>query len=600
MANNAEAPKPEARQTADLDRISKASAALIEESGKVFAALTRNREQSDFATLAPDEAADLAKTLGAVAQQWVADPKKMMAAQTALTTSVMEAWNKALQQSFGQSAEPQPTSVDKRFADGEWTSNPYFRFLKDAYLATGQWAEGLLQQTTGIDDLTRKKAEFYTRQVLAALSPSNFIATNPELIRTTVSESGENLVRGMRMLAEDIERGHGELKIRQTTGDRFEIGVNIATTPGKVVFRNDLIELIQYTPVTERVSARPVLVMPPWINKYYVLDLMAEKSFIRWMVDQGLSVFVMSWANPDARHRNLDWSSYMTGGLFAALDSVIEITGAKDVHAVGYCVGGTLLSASLAYMGRTKDTRIGSATLLATQTDFSDPGELKVFADETQIKAVEGIMSRLGYLPGEKMAAAFNMLRPQELIWNYWVANYLKGQEPPAFDLLYWNSDSTRMAEANHSFYLRQCYLENRLAKGEMVLNRMPIALSDINVPVYHLATKEDHIAPPQSVYRGAALFGGETTYVLAGSGHIAGVINPPARGKYQYWTGGNRKLPYEGWLAGATEAAGSWWPHWRNWLEEQVPEKTEGRPPGSNRYPPLADAPGTYVLERS
>ncbi len=458
----------------------------------------------------------------------------------------------------------------------------------------------MVARTDGIDEHTRHKAEFYVRQLTAALSPSNFLGTNPELIRQTVNEGGENLVRGMHMLAEDIEAGGGELKLRQTSPGNFEIGVNLATTPGKVVFRNDIIELIQYVPVTANVLAKPILICPPWINKFYILDLTTEKSFIRWMVEQGLTVFVVSWVNPDERHRSYDWSYYMREGILRAVDIAREITGQESVHAIGYCVGGTLLASTLAWLGKRGDKRISDATLLTTQVDFTHAGDLKVFADETQIRSIEEIMSKFGYLPGAKMAAAFNMLRPLDLIWPYMVNTYVKGAAPQPFDLLYWNSDSTRMGEANHKFYLRNCYLENNLAKDQLEIGGEKVSLKDVKVPVYNLAAREDHIAPAKSVFVGSKLFGGEVTYVMAGSGHIAGVVNHPAKKKYQFWTGGSVDGEFEAWASRAVETPGSWWPHWRNWLEQTDPRIVPARQPGSNLYPPLAEAPGDYVRAKA
>jgi polyhydroxyalkanoate synthase len=430
-----------------------------------------------------------------------------------------------------------------------------------------------------------------------ALSPSNFLLTNPELLRTTWTAEGENLARGMKMLAEDMEAGNGNLRIRQTSGGKFELGVNLATTPGKVVFRNDLIELLQYTPTTEQVYKRPLLIIPPWINKFYILDLNPEKSFIRWAVSEGLTVFCISWINPDARHANKDFEAYMREGVFAALEQVEKITDEKQVTAVGYCVGGTLAAATLAYMAAKHDDRINSATLFTTQVDFSEPGDLKVFADEDRIKEIENEMHVVGYLEGRSMANAFNMLRPNDMIWAYVVNNYLKGIEPMAFDLLTWNSDSTRMPRANHSYYLRNCYLENRFAKKEMKLGDEVLDIGKITIPVYNLAAKEDHIAPAKSVFNGAKLFGGEMRYVMGGSGHIAGVVNPPGpKPKYQYWTGPRPAGKFEDWVAKADEHPGSWWPDWLAWIDAQAPEKVPAREPGGGRVPLLADAPGEYV----
>jgi polyhydroxyalkanoate synthase subunit PhaC len=463
-----------------------------------------------------------------------------------------------------------------------------------------RWADQLVNEAEGLDEHTRHKAQFYVRQLSSALSPSNFVATNPELLRATIQESGANLVRGMKMLAEDIEAGKGELKLRQSDPSRFEVGVNIANTPGKVVFRNDLIELIQYAPTTETVLKRPLLIVPPWINKFYVLDLNQDKSFIRWAVAQGLTVFCISWVNPDERHAEKDFASYMREGIFAALDAIEEATGEERVTTIGYCVGGTLLAVALAYMAATGDKRIESATFLTTQVDFTHAGDLKVFVDEEQIQSLEAGMKTRGYLEGSRMANAFNMLRPNDLIWPYVISTYMKGQSPFPFDLLYWNSDSTRMPAANHSFYLRNCYLENKLTKGQMVLDNVRLDLKKVKVPIFNLAAREDHIAPAKSVFVGSKAFGGSVDYVLAGSGHIAGVVNPAGKPKYQFWTGGPPEGELETWVAKAEEHAGSWWPYWFKWVERQAPERVPAREPGGGKLPPLCDAPGTYVRAKA
>jgi polyhydroxyalkanoate synthase subunit PhaC len=420
--------------------------------------------------------------------------------------------------------------------------------------------------------------------------------TNPELLRETLALNAENLARGASNFAEDVEAGHGTLRIRQSDSTQFELGVNMAVTSGKVIFRNDLIELIQYEPATQEVYKRPLLIAPPWINKYYILDLNREKSFVRYLVEQGFTVFMISWVNPDERLRHKTFEDYMREGILASLDVIEQATGEKDVTALGYCVGGTLLAVTLAYMARKKDQRISSATFLATQTDFTDPGDLKVFVDEAQIRAVEASMNEKGYLDGTKMATAFNMLRPNDLIWSYVVNNYVRGKAPIAFDLLTWNSDATRMTAANHSYYLRNCYLDNNLTKGKMEIGGERLDLSQVTVPIYNLATREDHIAPAQSAFRGAKYFGGEMRYVLAGSGHIAGVINPPDKVKYQYWTGPRPHGEFEDWLKETTQTKGSWWPDWIQWLTTQAPAKVDARTPGGGALKPICDAPGTYV----
>ncbi|HEV2558812.1 MAG TPA: class I poly(R)-hydroxyalkanoic acid synthase [Microvirga sp.] len=582
----------------DFEALSRNVARFVEEAGKATAAYLKPLEQQPAASTNGEEIAQMVRTLGTVAERWLVDPQKTLEAQTKLGTQFFQLWASSLQRVQGATVAPvaAPEPKDSRFADPQWSESPVFDFLKQAYLILSRWAEEMVEAADGLDEHTRAKARFYVKQLTAALSPSNFLATNPELIRKTFEENGANLVRGMQMLAEDVQAGKGSLKIRQSDPSRFKVGVNMATTPGKVIFRNELIELIQYAPATETVLKRPLLIVPPWINKYYVLDLNPEKSFIRWAVAQGLTVFCISWVNPDERHASKSWEDYMREGVFAALDAVEEATGEKKVTAIGYCVGGTLLAVTLAYMAAKKDTRIESATFFTTQVDFTHAGDLKVFVDEEQIGALEAGMKARGYLEGSRMANAFNMLRPNDLIWPYMVNVYMKGNSPFPFDLLYWNSDSTRMPAANHSFYLRNCYLENNLVKGKMEVGGVKLDLSKVKIPVFNLAAREDHIAPARSVFEGSKAFGGPVDYVLAGSGHIAGVVNPVGKAKYQFWTGGPVKGELQDWIAEATEHPGTWWPYWFDWVESQAPKHVKAREPGGGRLKPLCDAPGTYV----
>ncbi|HEY5204866.1 MAG TPA: class I poly(R)-hydroxyalkanoic acid synthase [Roseiarcus sp.] len=573
-------------------------ARAIEQGGKALAAYLTPRQSGEIKTKVANEIGEMARSIGRVADYYMADPHRAFAAQAALSKQFVDLWASTLQRLQGEQGPPvvAPDATDKRFADSAWRDNPYFDFIKQAYVVTSRWADDLVKRADDLDPHDREKAHFYLRQVTAALSPSNFLATNPELLRTTLAESGENLVRGLKMLAEDIDAGHGELRIRQSDARAFKLGVNMAATPGKVVFRNALMELIQYEPSTPQVYKRPLLIVPPWINKFYILDLNPEKSFIRWAVAQGLTVFVISWVNPDERHADKDFDSYMREGVLTAVDCIEQATGEREITTVGYCVGGTLVAATLAYMATDGDKRITGATFFATQIDFTDPGELKVFVDAEQLKAVEERMAERGYLEGSAMANAFNMLRPNDLIWSYFVNNYLKGKEPMPFDLLVWNSDSTRMPAANHKFYLRHCYLQNDLSNGRMELNGRTLDLKKVTIPVYELATKEDHIAPARSAFTGAKSFGGPVRYVMAGSGHIAGVVNPPTKAKYQYWSGGPPQGKFDDWVAKAKETPGSWWPDWLAWLTAQAPAKVPARKPGDGKLRPLGDAPGDYV----
>jgi len=588
-------------QSTDFEELAKNLARMVEEGGKALAAYLKPREEgrveSDHA-----EFVDMVKTLGQVAEYWLADPARTFELQSALGQSYLDLWAHAARRMAGEQPKPvaEPDARDKRFTDPEWSSNQFFDFLKQAYLLTARFSNRLVHDAKGLDPLTRQKAEFYLRQIVNAVAPSNFVLTNPELLRDTLASKGENLARGMHMLAEDIQAGGGELRIRQTDSSQFEVGRNLAATPGKVIFENDLMQLIQYTPATEQVLKVPVLIVPPWINKFYVLDLTPDKSFVKWCVDQGLTVFVISWVNPDAHLSKKTFEDYMYEGPLAALDAVREATGEDRVHAVGYCVGGTLLAVTLAHMAAVHDERIVSATFFASQVDFKYSGDLKVFADEEQIAALERHMAERGYLEGSKMANTFNLMRSNDLIWPYIINNYFKGKTPPPFDLLYWNADATRMPAANHSFYLRNCYLKNKLARGEMEIAGHRLDLKKVKVPIYNLATREDHIAPAKSVFYGSKFLGGPVRFVLAGSGHIAGVVNPPAKRKYQYWTGAKPSgADVEKWRTKATEHPGSWWPDWLAWLRGHDAAEVPAREPGGGKLRPIEDAPGRYVKVR-
>ena len=601
-AQSPSAPAPPTQPAVDIERFSRNIARMVEEGGKALAAYLKPREQGDIKIEPADEIADVVKTFGQVAEYWLSDPQRATEIQSNLGKAYLDLWAAAAKRLSGQDVAPviQPDPRDKRFADPEWSSNQFYDFLKQAYLLTSQWSERLVKNAQGLDPHIRQKAEFYAKQLSNAVSPSNFLLTNPELMRDTMSENAENLVRGMKMLAEDIEAGQGYLKLRQSDASKFAVGKNLATTPGKVIYQNDLMQLIQYSPASEQVLKRPLLIIPPWINKFYILDLNPEKSFIKWCVDQGLTVFVISWVNPDARQAMKGFEDYMREGPLEALDVIKDVTGEDQVHAIGYCVGGTLMAVTLAWMAAKNDTRIMSATYFAAQVDFTYAGDLMVFVDEEQIKSIERNMAERGYLEGKKMATAFNMLRSNDLIWPYVISNYLKGKQPYPFDLLYWNSDSTRMPAANHSFYLRNCYLDNKLSKGQMVIDNVKLDLGKITIPIYNLATREDHIAPAKSAFLGSKFFGGPVKYVLAGSGHIAGVINPAGKKqKYQYWTGDDPVGSLDKWIEKATEHPGSWWPDWIDWIKKQDNAMVPARQPGNAKYQPIEDAPGSYVKVR-
>lgn len=544
----------------------------------------------------------MVKSLGEIARDYARHPERLIEAQFELWQGHARIWQAAWRRFLGENVAPivVPDRNDRRFKDLDWEENQVFDFLKQSYLLTARWAHDLVAKAEGVDEHTRHKARFYVEQIANALAPTNFALTNPEVLRMTLATNAENLVEGLEHLAADIASSDGDLRVRQTDFAAFEIGRNIAVTPGKVVFQNDLIQLIQYQPTTEKVYERPIVIIPPWINKYYILDLNPQKSFIRWAVAQGLTVFVVSWVNPDEQLAMKTFADYMREGVFAAFDAVELATGISEINAVGYCIGGTLLAAALGYMAATGDDRVKSATFLTSQVDFDQAGDLLVFLDEEQIRGVEQHMAEKGYLEGRNMAQAFNLLRSNDLIWSYVVNNYLKGKDPLPFDLLYWNADSTRMAAACHSFYLRECYLENSLAKGRMVVDGVPIVLRKVAIPAYNLATREDHIAPLPSAYKIGQHLGGETRMVVAGSGHIAGVVNPPDTRKYQHWTNEAAAATVEEWLKGATEHPGSWWPDWGRWIAARSGKSVKARIPGKGKLKAIEDAPGSYVKVRA
>jgi polyhydroxyalkanoate synthase subunit PhaC len=582
----------------DPEAFAKNLARLVEEGSRALSAYLKPREEGQLTDELTEKMTDAVKTLGQVAEYWLADPQRSLEAQSSLMKAYLDVWAGSVKRLAGEEAAPtaKPETKDTRFSDPDWSDNPFFDALKQSYLVTSEWAQRMVRDAEGLDEHTRHKADFYVRQIAGAVSPTNFVLTNPQLIRETFASNADNLVRGARMLAEDIQAGGGALKIRQSDPSKFEVGRNLATTPGKVIFENELFQLLQYTATTEKVLAIPLLIVPPWINKYYVLDLTPEKSFIKWAVDRGLTVFVMSWVNPDARLAGKSFEHYMREGVLTALETVRQVTGEPKAHLVGYCVGGTLLATTLGWLAAKGEERAASATFLATQVDFRHAGDLKVFVDEDQLKHLESKMQDSGFLDAGKMALAFNLLRANDLIWPYVINNYMRGKAPFPFDLLYWNSDSTRLPAANHSFYLRNCYLDNKLSKGEMEIAGVRIDLGKIKLPIYNLATREDHIAPAISAFLGGQFFGGPVRFVLSGSGHIAGVVNPPGKNKYQYWTGGEPKGNFDKWFAKAEEHAGSWWPDWIQWLEKFDERRTDAREAGGGKLKPIEDAPGRYV----
>jgi polyhydroxyalkanoate synthase len=529
----------------------------------------------------------------------LANPGQMMQAQLGYWQDYMTLWQNTTRRMMGENPAPVITSdpKDKRFADAAWNQNEIFDFIKQSYLLSSRYITDVVTHVDGLEPKTAQKIDFYSRQFVNALSPSNFVLTNPEVLRKTQETGGENLIRGLNNLLTDLEEGSGNLRIKMTDTDAFKVGGNIAVSEGKVVFQNALIQLIQYSPSTETVLARPLVIFPPWINKFYILDLRPKNSFVRYLVSQGHTVFMVSWVNPDRSLADMNFDDYMVEGVFAALTAIEKATGMKEVNAIGYCLGGTLLAATLGYMKAKNDERIKTATFLVTLTDFTDAGELGVFIDEEQLSNLEEKMQRRGFLEGNEMATTFNLLRANDLIWSFVVNNYLLGKEPFPFDLLYWNSDATRMPPAMHSFYLRNMYQKNLLAQpGGIKMKGVPVDLSAVDVPTYFLSCREDHIAPWNSTYKGAKIFGGQTRFVLATSGHIAGVVNPPEGGKYNHFVSTTMPETADEWLEQATEIAGSWWPDWHRWVTGFDKTQVPARIPGKGKLKAIEAAPGSYV----
>jgi len=564
--------------------------------------VTEFLERQSAEALSAVENPVMGKAFLEMTQRLLANPAQLVNAQIGLWNTYMTLWQQGTAVLFGQKPSPAvtPARSDKRFKHDDWQQNALFDFIKQSYLLTAQWVQDTVTHVEGIDEHTKRKLEFYTKQFVDALSPTNFPITNPEVLRATIESGGENLLKGLTNLLEDLERGKGSLNIRMTDLSAFKLGENIAVTPGKVVYQNDLMQLIQYTPTTENVYKRPLLMLPPWINKYYILDLREKNSLIKWWVDQGFTVFLISWVNPDASLAEKNFEDYMFEGPLAALDAIEKATGEKEVNAAGYCLGGTLLAATLAYMAAKKDKRIVSGTFFTTMIDFSEPGELEVFIDEEQISMLEKRMEKQGFLDGSQMATTFSMLRANDLIWSFFINNYLLGKEPFPFDLLYWNSDSTRMPAKMHSFYLRCMYQQNLLCKnGGITIKGVPLDLGKVTVPVYFISAIEDHIAPWKSTFKGPKLFGGPVKFVLGGSGHIAGIVNPPAGGKYCYWENADLSADPESWLKGASKSDGSWWTNWLEWVKPNTGEQVSPRQPGDGKLKVIENAPGSYVTAR-
>lgn len=586
---------------ADSEKFSRAMSELVERSSRIWAGfIDRAAEEGGFRVPNP---AVISRAYSKLASQMAVNPGKMAEAQRNLWSQYMRLWDVTARRMVGEDVEPvaAPARDDKRFKDDTWTEETFFDYVKQSYLLTGEWIVDTLRSVDGLDEQTKMKVDFYTRQFVDALSPTNFAATNPKVLRETMRTNGGNLARGFENLLSDLEAGRGDLRISMTDASAFKLGENIAATPGKIVYQNDLMQLIQYAPTTKTARKVPLLIVPPWINKYYVMDLRPKNSLIKWAVDRGNTVFVISWVNPGPELRDKRFDDYLLEGPVAAMDAIRLGTGEEFVNIAGYCIGGTLTACALAHLAAKGVNRVVSATYFATMIDFEAPGELKVFIDEEQIALIEEHMNKKGFLDGRHMAQVFSMLRDNDLIWSFVVNNYLMGREPMPFDLLYWNSDSTRMPAMMHGIYLREFYLNNKLREpGGITLAGTPIDLHSIKVPSYMVSTKEDHIAPWKSTYAATRIYGGPKRFVLGASGHIAGIVNPPAANKYCYWTNARYPKNPDAWFDKAMRREGSWWTDWDQWLGKRSGGEVEARVPGAGKLKVVEDAPGSYVKART
>jgi polyhydroxyalkanoate synthase len=567
---------------------------VAERSAKLLGEFAKKDHASSLSAAASDELG-IAKAYMDLYSKMLSNPAGLAAFSTNLMLDYMQLWQSSWMKMMGVQAGPvaAPAKGDGRFKDDDWSSNFLFDYMKQSYLIAARHIQHAVANVEGLSPESEKKVAFFTRQYVDALSPSNFALTNPQVLRETLASGGQNLLKGLNNLLSDMEKGG----ISMTDEAAFKLGKNVATTPGKVVFQTELMQLIQFLPTTQEVYRTPLVIIPPWINKYYILDLRASNSFIKWALDQGHTVFVLSWVNPDARLAQMGFEDYMKQGPLAALEAVEKATGERKVNFIGYCLGGTLLGATLAYLKAKGEDRVAAATFFVSLLDFSAPGELGVFIDEAQVDSLEKKMNERGYLEGSEMASTFNLLRANDLVWSFVINNYLMGKDPFPFDLLYWNSDATRMPARMHSYYLRNMYLKNLLGvPGGLTMEGVPIDLSKVDVPSYFISTAEDHIAPWKTTYKGSQYLGGEVRFVLGGSGHIAGIVNPPAAKKYHYWTNDARPESADEWFKTATQHPGSWWQDWQAWMDARNGgEKVAARTPDN----PLEDAPGSYVMLR-
>ena len=529
------------------------------------------------------------------------DPSPLAGAWVELVQSWCALWMYGAARMAGVEAQPvtRPDESDRRFRDPAWDEVPWLDVLKQAHLVNARACTGLPARVAGLDESARHRLEFAARQVADALAPTNFFPTNPAAVRTAFESGGVSAVNGLKQLLRDLDPETGRLNVRMCPPDAFRVGETIAVTPGKVVFRNDLIQLVQYAPATPAVHRRPLLLVPPWMNKFYVMDLRPGNSMVEWLVARGHTVFIISWVNPDSSFAGKGFDDYMLEGPLAALEAIERATGEREVNAVGYCLGGILLSALSAWLRARGESRLASATYLATMVDFSDVGAIGVFIDEEGLPALESAIGARGYLSGQQVADTWRAVRANDLVWSFYVSSYLLGKEPPALDILFWNCDPTNMPAAMHTFFMRNMYVGNRLREpGGLTLAGEAIDVTRITTPSYVLATVEDHIAPWKTCYETTQLFAGPVEFVLGASGHIAGVINPPARHRYGYRTGTDTPASPEGWLAAAREHEGSWWPHWARWVESFGGGEVPARSPGDGGLPAIEDAPGSYVMQ--
>lgn len=603
MPKNSETPRSAAndqsKQVIDPVAFSHAMSSAVDRSLPLIKEYMEKHSQEDAAA-ALNPLLELQERFTAFMAVLLSNPRRLAELQFEYWRQWAGLWQNALAKMNGEKIDDlyKPEPGDRRFRSEEWSENVLFDFIKQSYLMTSQWMRSVVRTTDGLDKEMLDQIDFYTRQFSDAMAPTNFVLTNPDVLRETIRSGGENLVKGLENLLGDMERGRGEVKIRTTNYEAFQPGKNLAVTKGSIVYQNDLMQLIQYEPADKNVFKTPLLVVPPWINKYYILDMRPENSFVKWLTEQGHTVFMVSWVNPSLAHAQKKFDDYMQEGILEPLEQIEKITGEKSANMIGYCIGGTLLTIALSWMKRRGIAdKVKSATFLTTLIDFENAGELKLFTDEKQIEAMEKEMNEKGVLSGDALQRTFAILRANDMIWSFVVNNYLMGKEPFPFDLLYWNEDSTNMPCAMHSFYLRKMYLENKLIEPEgLTIAGEPIDVRDIKTPAYFLSTREDHIAPWKATFSGYSAFTGPKKFTLSSSGHVAGVVNPPAASKYAYWSSSENTPSPEKWLEHSKETKGSWWVDWQRWIVDFTGPLVAARPVGKALEP----APGSYALKKA